>query len=888
MAVPVWRRYARMFGFDVKGDVDDELQFHLESKTEALIAQGWAADDARVEARRQFGNIREVRRKGERLQMEMERTREYRNYWSAFALDFRYILRTLGKDRGFAIVTVLILALGIAANTAVFSVVNTVLLRPLPFPDSERLVWLTGGRQTLAARPELSGLSLVTYTVGMFEEYQRRNQSFQQLTSYNPFFGNSEYTMTGRFQPQAVDGVMVAGNFFPTLGVQPLFGRLFTSEECHKGGPSAMLMSYAFWQRQFGGERSVIGQSVTLGKQQVTIVGVLPESFDFGSVFAPGQKFDLFVPAILEDMRNWGNTLAVVGRLKPGLSLAQAQSEADSLIPRAQAAIGQKWGDYSTTMTGLKEFVSGKLRRALLVLWGAVGLILLIVCVNLSNLLLARSAARGREFALRTALGAGRGRLFRQMLTESAVLSAAGAVLGLVLAYGLTSYLARQGSIALPLLSSIAIDRDVLLWTVLVAAGAAILFGFAPGIRASAANIQEALKDSSQGMSSGRKHQKLRNILVVSEVALACVLLVGAGLLMRSFLKVLDVDLGFRPSGAMVVKVDYGEDRTRRGTILREMLRRIHEIPGVESAGISDTLPLGRNRSWDLRAKDQVYAKDEFTAALVRMVTPGYLDAMGMQRRSGRDFTWQDTSTSEAVVIINEAAAKNFWKGQDPLGRMAIVNGRDVRVIAILADVRHSSLESTAGPEMYLPVTQASPEGAELVLRSRLPAETLAPTVLRTLRELNPAQPATELRPLQHIVDRAVSPRRFFLWLVSGFAILGLILSCLGIYGVISYSVTQRTKEIGVRMALGASAPQVRFYVIGGAMRLALLGIALGAAGALATSHWISSLLFGTTPTDPATFTAIAVLLLAVALLAGYLPARRASRIDPMVALRSN
>jgi predicted permease len=393
-------------------------------------------------------------------------------------------------------------------------------------------------------------------------------------------------------------------------------------------------------------------------------------------------------------------------------------------------------------------------------------------------------------------------------------------------------------------------------------------------------------------MSAGRKHERLRGLLVISEVALACVLLTGAGLLLRSFLRVLDVDLGFQPSRAAVIKVDYddgydprrnGEEafqelRARRGAILQEMLRNINSIPGIESAGVADMLPLGRNRSWGLSAKGQVYRKDEDRSALVRIVTPGYLSAMGMQLRAGHDFGWQDAPKSERVVIINQTAARRFWPGEDPVGRLALVLGRDTRVIGVISDVREHSLEDSASPEMYLPATQADPEGAELVVRTKLPPDVLASSVMKTLRSLNPGQPAAEFRPLQRIVEQAVSPRRFFVLLVTSFAVLGLVLASLGIYGVISYSVTRQTQEIGIRMALGATAPQVQFGVIAKALQLALIGIVLGIIGSLATAPWIASLLFGTRPTDPATFAGIVLLLGLVALVAGYIPASLAYR----------
>jgi predicted permease len=418
--------------------------------------------------------------------------------------DLRYVIRTLRRDYGFATITVLILALGIAANTAVFSVVNTVLLRPLPFPDAHQLTWFSSGRDSIAKGRDAGGLSGVTYTVDAYEEFQRRNHSFQRVAGYNPFFGNSEYTLTGRGEPQQVTGVMVAGNFFETLQIQPEVGRLFTPEECKKGGRGAVLLSNAFWQRQFAGDPGIVGQSLILSKQSVTVVGVLPADFDFGSVFSPGMRVDVYVPAILDELRNWGNTLAVIGRLRPGVTVSQAQAKADVIFPQLKAAHPEWWGDYTSNITELKDFVSGKLRRSLIVLWCAVGLILLIVCVNVANLLLARTTARSKEFAMRSALGAGRARLIRQLLTEGLVVSGAGALLGLALAFAITRYLAHQGSIALPLLSRVGLDAPALAWTSLIAMSSAIVFGLAPGLRISSGNLQDSLKDSGPGVSGGR------------------------------------------------------------------------------------------------------------------------------------------------------------------------------------------------------------------------------------------------------------------------------------------------------------------------------------------------------------------------------------------------
>ncbi len=795
--------------------------------------------------------------------------------------DLKYGLRMLAKNPGFTTVAVLTLALGIGANIAVFSVVNTILLRPLPFHDPQQLTWLAGNNG-------VGGLSDQTYRVDSYEEIQRHSQSFQDVTGYMPFYVVADYKLTGYGEPKPVSGVWVAGNFFQTLGVQPALGRLFTREECVKGGRPAVLLSHTFWERQFAANPGIVGQAITLNNQPVTVVGVLPDTFDFGAVFAPGLKKDVFVPAIMDGMRNWGHVMSVIGRLKPEVAVGQAQAEATLLFSQSKAQHPEWLTDAKTSITGLREYVSGKLRRSLIVLWCAVGLILLIVCVNLLNLLLARATARSKEFAMRSALGAGRGRLIRQLLTESLVLSSAGALLGLGFAFAIIRYLAHQGSIALPLLSSARVDVTVLTWTLLIAVAAAVVFGLVPGLKISGGSLQEALKDAGPGRSAGRKHERLRSVLVISEVALACVLLIGAGLLLRSFLHVLDVDLGFQPSRAAAIKVDYddGGNQARRGAILQEMLRRVSAIPGIESAGISDMLPLDRNRSWDLRAKGRAYRQGENEDAFVYVVTPGYFGAMGMHLRAGRDFNWQDSPTSEPVVIINQAAARRHWPGEDPVGRMAAAGGVNTRVIGVISDVRESSVEETSSPEAYVLATQADPAGAELVVRTKLPPEALASSVLKTLRTLNPGQPANEFRPLQQIVDHAVSPRRFFVSLVACFAVLGLVLASLGIYGVISYSVAQRTQEIGIRMALGAAPWQVLFGVIGKTLRVALIGIALGIIGSLAAAKWIASLLFGTAPTDPATFAGVILLLSAVGFIAGYIPARRATKIDPLVALR--
>ncbi|MGA8030646.1 MAG: ABC transporter permease [Bryobacteraceae bacterium] len=861
-------------------ELNQEMVSHLEMAVEENIGRGMSAEEARRQALVRFGG----------MQQSLELHREARGlpWLDVLTQDLRFTFRTLKRDYGFTTIAVLILALGIAANITVFSVVNTILLRPLPFSDSQDLV-------RIVEKNVEFGESGRTYTADATEDFQQQNHSFQSVSGYFAFSAPDNFKLMGNSQPVPVTGMLIAEGFFQTLGVEPSQGRLFKSQEFVKHAQPVALLTHSFWERQFGGDRGIVGRAIDLSNTSVTVIGVLPNTFDFGSVFSPGAKVDLFTPYIMDDFRDDGNDLALVGRLKKGVTLARAQSEADQLFP--QLLFEHKHPEYGKGYTGqltrLKDYVSGKLRRSLIVLWCAVGLILLIVCVNLSNLLLARLAARSKEFGMRSALGARRGRIVRQLLTESMVVATAGAAFGLGLAYFTIRYLAHQGSIALPLLSMVRVDGTVLGWTLLLAIGAAVLFGPAPGLRMSGTNLQELLKDSGgHGASEGRKHGRLRSMLVVTEIALACVLLVGAGLLLRSFLRVLDVDLGFEPSRAAAISLDFndGEKAAVRAAKWQEIVERTSLIPGIEAAGISDNLPMSRNRGWGIapKGKQKTTAQD-FIPVFVYIVSPGYLKAMGMRLLQGRDISWHDLVENRNVVIINETVARRLWPGQSPIGRIAVAGGAEAQVIGVIADVRESSAEAHGGAQMYLPATkQFGPEGAFLVLRSKLPAAALASSVMITLRRINPGQPATEFKSIQGLVDHATSPRRFFVLLVGIFAGLGLLLASLGIYGVISYSVTRQRPEIGVRMALGATETRVQLDVIRRTMRLALVGISIGVVASLAVSRLIASLLFRTAPSDPLTFLGMVVLLGTVALLAGYLPARRASKVDPMIALRSN
>jgi predicted permease len=898
-----WMRRVRSFFRKnaLDGDLDAELAAHLEMAIEDNMARGLPPHEARRAALASMGGLQQAR----------EKQREARGLMTLDILgqDIRYTLRTLGHDRGFTLVAISILALAIGANVAVFSVVNTILLRPLPFPKAQELVWI-------APPPQKCGLSCATYSTDAYDEFRVNTRSFQDVTGYFAFSSPDNLSLARNGgAPIPATSIDVIHNFFQVLGVQPAMGRVFTADDGRHGAAPVVLLSYPWWKRQFNADPDIVGKAIDLNGHQTTVIGVLPRTFDFGAVFSPGAKVDAITPLDLYGPpRDWGNIITMIGRMKPGVTLGQAVGDAKAAEKymcwnnRYPNGCGKDYKD-SVVPVPLKDYISGTLRRSLVVLWSAVGAILLIACVNLSNLLLARAVARSKEFAMRGALGATRGRIVRQLLTESLILSGAGAVLGLGLAFALVTWLAHQGSVALPLLETLRIDGAALGWTALVSVTAAVLFGLVPGLRIAGGNLQEALKESGQGVGHGRRHERVRSVLVVTEVALACMLLVGAGLLLRSFMQVLDVDLGFQPGRAAAVRVDHednpadGNGNTpesekailaRRAAYFQPLIQRVSALPGVEAAGITDFLPLAGNRSWGLPFPKGVKQPDELPSGpLVYVVSPGYLHAMGTRLR-GRDFTWNDRPGTQKVVVIDEAFAKFLasyahWPNNDPVGQVLNDGSKTgLLVVGVAEDVHAESVEGENGWQIYYAGTQTSAGTPQLVVRTALPPAQMASSVMSVLREMNPKQTAVEFKPIQMLVDHANSPRRFFMLLVGAFAFLGLLLAALGIYGVISYSVTRQTQEIGIRMALGSSAGRVQREVLSGTLRLAVIGIALGCVASVFLGRLIASLLFATSAWDVATYAGMAVLLLVVAGLSGYLPARRASRINPLVALRAN
>ena len=797
--------------------------------------------------------------------------------------NLRYSVRTLRRDTAFTLFVVVLAGLGIGASVTVFSVVNTLLLRPLPFAEPERLVWITNSTR--------SGLSAQTAQVGHMLDLRERSRSLSALAGYFAFYGVGDNLLSGGGDPERLSGVPVTVNFFDVLGVRPQLGRFFSTAEGVWNGPKAVVLADAFWRRRFAADPAIVGSSLTINDQPHTVVGVLPATFDFGAVFAPGSHFDLFFPfPLTPETHRWGNTLAMVGRLQPGVDVSQAQAEVRTIAAQLVAEHPDR-NSFQGNVIALSEKVSGPVRLAVWVLAGAVAMVMLIVCANLSNLLLSRATSRQKEFAIRSALGAGRARLAGQMLTESVVLSSAGALFGVALAAAGTRAITRLEGISIPLLREVRVDNAALAFTVIVAIAAGVIFGLAPAFLAGSLK-HDALKDATRGSTEGRGRRWMRSTLVVSEIAFACVLLVAAGLLIRSLVRVLDVDMGFDAAHASAIRVDpdsrYATPE-QQVTYIDEVLRLVRTVPGVEAAGITDALPLGRNRTWGARAKGVTYERGRAPIAFVRMATDGYPAAMGIRLISGRDIAPGDTAATEPVIVVNETMARTLWPGQDAIGKFVLnACARERRVVGVVADVRHLALDASSGNEMYIPMRQCNDRPTyDLVVRSSLPAAPLAGAIRDALKPVAPDLPRNEFRTLQELVDRSVSPRRFTVLLLAGFAAFALVLASLGIYALISYSVNQRTQEIGIRMALGATTGAVKRKIVGQTLQLTAIGLVIGAAASWALARALEGLLFEVTPGDPRTFLAMIVVLSVVAMIAGYLPARRASAIDPMVALRA-
>ena len=800
--------------------------------------------------------------------------------------DIRHATRSLRFDRSAAVFSVAIAGLGIGASVTVFSICQALLLRPLPFREPERLIWIANGTS--------ENLSAQTVQVANFVELRDRSRSLENVAGFYQFYAPGDIRLTGSGEPERLTAVPVTQQFFPLLGLRAEVGRFFDESESRENAPKTTVLSYDFWQRRFAGDASIVGRSITLDREPVTVIGVLPPSFDFESTFVPGRRVDLFFPFPLSPETNQqGNTLALVGRLRPGVDIRAAQAEATLIA--SQIVTGRRGDSYrngfAPRLTTLRERISGRYRPALLVLAGAVGFLMLLVCANLSNLLLVRASRRTREMAVRSALGASRRDLVRQMLAESLVLSVAGTAFGLALAAGATALVSGLQGTNIPLLRDVRVDGAAVGFTILVTALATIGFGLLPAYQASSQALLNVLADASRGTTSGRG-SRVRRAIVVAEVALACVLSTGAGLLIRSLRQVLDVRPGFATENVIAVRVDpsrSGSTFAQRNQFFDEVVRAIGSVPGVQAAGLTDALPLGDNfgwRRWDARAGEAPRDGERFSP-LVRMIDDRYLETMSIPLLSGRAFTAADDSTADPVIIINDALAKTLWPGKDATGRIVITSGKNRRVVGVVGAVRYFGLDRDVEGEMYMPIRQTGNyQMVDLVVRGAIPPAALAAGVRATLRRVDPSLPIPEFRSMRQLVDHSVFARRFVVLLVTGFALFGLTLSCIGVYAVISYSVSQRTQEIGIRMALGATPRDLRSAIFGETGILVVLGVVIGAPTSWLAGRLIRGLLFGIAPADPVTYSAVLLVLSSIALVAGYVPARRAMRIDPAIALR--
>lgn len=792
-----------------------------------------------------------------------------------FTQDLRYGLRLLRRSPGFSIVAILTLALGIGANTAIFSVVNAFLLRPLPFADSSRLmrVWPTNG-------------SITSYP--NFLDWKTQNRSFERMEVYVP----RSFNITGGDRPQHVQGLRTSGGLLQLLQVNPIHGRTFVPDEIQPGGDHVVLLSEGLWQSRFARDPGVLGKTVKLNDEVFTVIGILPSTFQF----PPDHPTDIVLPQPPDPDRGHG-FLNVVGRLKPGVTLAQAQVEMDTIAKQQELLYPKQNQKAGVRVLSLRDSYAVNFRPALLIFLSAVGFVLLIACANVANLFLARTAGRHKELVLRAALGAGRVRLIRQLITESALLGLAGGAAGLAIAYwgvlGLVTLV--RSTFATHALDTASIDGTVLAFTLLLSLAVGMVAGLAPAFGASRLDVNDTLKEGSRGLTGNRRRNRMRATLEVAEIALALVLLIGAGLMIKTFVLLNSVDAGIHPENVLTLNLAIGgkkyAETQARAPFVSEVLHRVEQLSGVQSAAVVTDIPL----SGDIDAEGfsiegrQDPAPDRKLSWNVNIVGPGYLRTLGIPLLKGRDFTERDSASTPLVALINQSLARKYWPSQDPIGaRISSDKKTWATIRGVVGDVRQGGLGAEPVPEVYLSYLQdpfAWPYLTMLVHTSVDPMKLVA-SIQSAIWSVEKDLPITSIKTMEQIRSHSIAQPRLTALLLSVFAALALILAAVGIYGVMAYSVTQRTHEMGLRMALGARASDVLALVVGQGMLLAGAGIVLGLAGAFAMTRVLEKFLWGVRPTDTFTFIVVSLLLVAVALLASYLPARRATRVDPMVALR--
>lgn len=871
-----------------EAEIVEELAQHLDDVYERSLKAGLSEAEAKRAALKELA-VTELQREMRRSQKPASEApvagRGRTNVLADFLHDLRYAIRQQRRNPAFTIVAIITLALGIGANTAIFSVVNTILLQPLPYKDPERLVlvWEENAKQ---------GYPTDTPTAANFVDWRDQNQLFEGMAAMAP----DSFNLTGSGDPERLEGRRVSASFFPLLGVDPYIGRAFTAAEDQPNSGHVVLLSYGLWQRRFGGDAGVVGKTLNLNGAGYTVVGVMPPRFQF-----PTPDDEVWVPvAFTQEQAADRNShyLKVLGRLKPGVTLARAQAEMSTIATRLQQQYPETNTDLGAVITPLHEQIVGDIKPALLILLGAVGLVLLIACANVANLLLARAAARQKEIAVRVALGARRRRLIRQFLTESVLLSTLGGLVGLAIAYGglvvLKSFIPENISQA----RAISVDYKVLGFTLLVSVATGLVFGLAPAIQAVRFNQIETLKEGGRDAATGGSGKRLRSLLVMAEVAISLVLLIGAGLLINSFLRLRNVDPGFRAENLLTMKIVLPEPKYEkwkmRSTFYSDLIQRVQSLPGVKSAAVTTNLPLysqGNSIGVSIEGKPEPPPGQELIVT-TRIVSNGYLDTMSIPLLKGRQLTDQDIDNSQNVAVVSETMARRFWPGEEVVGkRVSIGKVRSqedwIEVIGVAKDVRQFELNDDPKPQMYLTYRQFGFfDAQDLVVKTDVDPASMASAVRKAVWEIDKDQPISNIRTMETILAESIARQRFSMLLLAIFAGVALVLAAVGIYGVMSYSVAQRTHEIGIRMALGAQTMTVLKLAIGYGLKLVLAGIAIGLIAAFALTRVMSTLLFGVTATDPTTFALISLLLIAVAAIASYIPARRATRVNPIIALR--
>ena len=800
-------------------------------------------------------------------------------------LDLRYSVRVLYKNYSFTAIALLALALGIGANTAIFSVVNAVLLRPLSFRDPQRLLVIWENHQ------QRGGAEREWSTPGDFRDFRDQAQSFEHVTAmigWGP-------TLTGQGEPEDLRGAGVSHDTFALLGINPILGRSFTPDEDRTGAERVVILSHQLWQRRFGADPQIAGKAVTLSGESYTVIGVMPRQFSFPIL----NQTDIWRPiepllAGIPGCDRGCIVIRLMAKLKPGVSIEAARSEMSSITEQIAERFPDTNKGVGATLVPLHQQLVGDVRPAMLVLLGAVGLVLLIACANVANLLLARAAAREKETAIRAALGASRFRLIRQHLTESTVLAVTGGALGLLIAFWMVDLLVSFAPTGTPRMDEVAINPVVLAFTLGVAILTGLAFGLAPALLSSKAHLSNALKEGGRDASATSRGARIRDLLVVSEVALSLMLLIGAGLLMKSFLNLQSVDPGFNPKN--LLRVDVTVPRTRypepkhSQAFYRELLGGVAAVPGVEVAGAVSTLPLsggGSDANFGIEGRPPAEAGRE-PVAWYSSVTPDYFRAMGIHLLKGRELGDRDAADTPRVVMISETMAQRYFPDEEPVGkRLVFGGGKDLReIVGVVSDVKFFGLAKDSRPTMYFPHAQSPARRMSLVVRSSTNPTALAAAIRGQVSSLDKDLAVSNVMTMEELVGTSIAEPRFILMLLGAFAAVAMLLSAIGVYGVISYSVTRRLHEIGVRMALGAQVKDVMRMVIGHGMALIIVGVSLGLLGSFALSRVMKTLLFGVSATDAATFASTALLLAVVGLGACFVPARRATKVDPMESLR--